>query len=93
MACPASPRSSHGASQIQEVVRDEGEAGEEVGSPAEHWWLPLPRRLGGQLPAGYGWILLSRHGGGDAYQELVARMENQLRSKVKMEKTRGAAWR
>ena len=72
--------------RIQKVVRDEGE---EVG---EYWWLPLPRRLGGQLPAGYGGILLLRHGGGDAYQELVARMEEQLRSEVKMEKTQGAAW-
>ena len=53
----------------------------EEDNQVEHLWLPQPRRLGGQLPAGYGWILLSRHGGGDAYQELVARMENQLRSR------------
>ena len=59
--------------RIQKVVRDEGE---EVG---EYWWLPLPRRLGGQLPAGYGGLSRLRHGCGGVddqpgYPGLVARM-------------------
>ena len=71
--------------RIQKVVRDEGE---EVG---EYWWLPLPRRLGGQLPAGYGGILLLRHGGGDAYQELVARLELLLKLWARLVKTQAGA--
>ena len=57
---PSSPWPSLGASQIQEVVKEEGEEGEGVDDPAKHWWwwLPLPRKLGGQLPAGCGGLLL-----------------------------------
>ena len=48
-ARPSSPQPSLGASQIQEVVKEEGEEGEGVSDPAKHWWwwLPLPRKLGG----------------------------------------------
>ena len=57
---PSSPWPSLGASQIQEVVKEEGEEGEGVSDPAKHWWwwLPLPRKLGGQLPAGCGGLSL-----------------------------------
>ena len=41
----------------------------------EHLWLPQPRRLGRQLPAGYGRLWLLGHGGGGVDQELVARVE------------------
>ena len=33
--------------------------------------LTQPRRLGGQLPADFGKLLLLRHDGGDACQKLV----------------------
>ena len=89
MAC-ASQQSSPCASRSQ--VAERGGAGEDGEDPVKHRRLPLPEKPGGQLPAGCGGPLPWRHDGGDAYQELVARMEKQLRSKVKMEKTRGAAW-
>ena len=57
--------------------------GERVGEEdhqVEHLWLPQPRRLGGQLPAGYGGLSLLGHDGGGDDQELVARFE-----KVKVE--------
>ena len=59
-ARPASPEPSLGASRIQEVVKEEGEEGEGVDDPAKHWWwwLPLPTRLGGQLPAGCDGLVL-----------------------------------
>ena len=41
----------------------------------KHLWLPQPRRLGGQLPAGCGGLSLLGHGGGGVDQELVARVE------------------
>ena len=44
--------------------------------PIRHWRLPLPEKPGGQLPAGCGGPLPWRHDGGDAYQELVARVES-----------------
>ena len=37
-ARPSSPQPSLGASQIQEVVKEEGEEGEGVGDPAKLWW-------------------------------------------------------
>ena len=73
----ASPHmTSPSASQIQEVAREEGREGEGVEDPAKHWWLPQQGRPGGQLPAGCGGPLPWRHNGGDAYQELVARVES-----------------
>ena len=65
----ASPRSSLSAYQKQVAERD-GADGEDW-----WWWLPLPRRLGGQLPAGCGGLLLLGHDGGGDDQELVARLE------------------
>ena len=72
----ASPLSSLGASQIQGLEMVDG--GERVGEEdhqVEHLWLPQPRRLGGQLPAGCGGLSLLGHGGGGVDQELVARVE------------------
>ena len=45
-------------------MKEEGEEGEGVDNPAKHWWwwLPLPRKLGGQLPAGCGGLLLGAWG-------------------------------
>ena len=73
--------------RIQKVVRDEGE---EVG---EYWWLPLPSRLGGQLPAGCHGVLLSHRGIGDTCQELGARLESMsmLKWRVGMVKIQAAA--
>ena len=79
MAHQASPQSSLGASQKQVGERDGvGEGGEGEGGPAEHWWLPQPRKPGEQLLAGCGEPSLLRHGDGDDDQELVARMVVQL---------------
>ena len=61
------------ASQIQEVAREEGGEGERMEDPAKHWWLPQLGRIGGQLPAGCGGLLLLRRDDGDADQKLVAR--------------------
>ena len=75
-ATPASPHmTSPDASQIQEVAREEGGEGERMEGPVEHWRLPQPGRIDGQLPAGFGEPLLLRHDGGDADQKLVARYE------------------
>ena len=78
-------------------MKVEGREGEGVEGPAEHWWLPQPWKPGGQLPAGSAGLLLVRHDGGDAYQELEARMVLQLMLKVEMKmkskSTQGAAWR
>ena len=90
MAC-ASRQSPPCASRSQ--VAERGGAGEDGEDPVEHRRLPLPERPGGQLPAGYGGILLLRHGGGDAYQELVARLELQMRSETVMRLTQSVAWR
>ena len=54
------------------MVRDDSEEGLGVVVPAKHWWLPQPEKLGRQLPAG----------SGNAYQELVVRLELELKSKV-----------
>ena len=54
------------------------DGGERVGEEdhqVEHLWLPQPRRLGGQLPAGYVGLSLLGHGCGGVDQELVARVE------------------
>ena len=94
MAC-ASQRSSPCASRSQ--VAERGGAGEDGEDPVKHRRLPLPERPGGQLPAGCGGPLPWRHDGGDAYQELEARMVLQLMLKVEMKmkskSTQGAAWR
>ena len=77
------------------MLRDDGEEGVRLGVvvPAKHWWLPQPEKLGGQLPAGCGEPLPCNHVDGDNYQELVARYELQLMSKVMlMRKTPSAAW-
>ena len=52
------------------------DGGERVGEEdhqVEHLYLPQSRRLGGQLPAGCGGLLLLRRDDGDADQKLVAR--------------------
>ena len=69
------------------MVKEEGEEGEGVDDPAKHWWwwLPLPRKLGGQLPAGCGGLLLWHRGVGDACQELGARLESMSMLKVKVQ--------
>ena len=73
---PASPLWSIGASQIQELeIVGGGEGVGEEDHQVEHLWLPQPRRLGGQLPAGCGGLSLLGHGGGGVDQELVARVE------------------
>ena len=73
---PASPLWSIGASQIQELEIVGGGVGVgEEDHQVEHLWLPQPRRLGGQLPAGYSGLSLLGHGGGGLDQELVARVE------------------
>ena len=68
-------------------MKDEGEEGEGVDDPAKHWWLwlPLPRRPGGQLPAGCHGLLLSHRGVGDTCQELGTRLELMLEVKVQLE--------
>ena len=48
-----------------------GEGVGEEDHQVKHLWLPQPRRLGGQLPADFGKLLLLRHDGGDACQKLV----------------------
>ena len=51
---PASPLWSLAAYQIQELEIVGGGVGVgEEDHQVEHLWLPQPRRLGGQLPAGY----------------------------------------
>ena len=75
------------------MVRDDGEEGMGVVVPAKHWWLPQPEKLGGQLPAGCGEPLPCNDVDGDNYQELVARLELQMRSKMVMRLTQSAAWR
>ena len=62
--------------------------GERVGEE-EHLWLPQPRRLGGQLPAGCGGLSLLGHDGGGVDQELVARVE-QVKVKKMMSKIQAA---
>ena len=73
MAC-ASQQSSPCASRSQ--VAERGGAGEDGEDPVKHRRLPLPEKPGGQLPAGCGGPLPWRHDGGDAFQELVARVES-----------------
>ena len=73
MAC-ASRQSPPCASRSQ--VAERGGAGEDGEDPVKHRRLPLPERPGGQLPAGCGGLLLWHRGVGDAYQELVARVES-----------------
>ena len=54
----------HDASQIQEVVMEEGEG---LDFSVEHWWLlPLPGQPGVQLHAGCGEPLLADRGDVDA---------------------------
>ena len=66
MASPASPLTSLGVSQMQEVVREAAGEGDREES-VEHWWLPPPGKPGEQLPAGYGKLSLVHHGDdGDA---------------------------
>ena len=67
-------RSSPCASRKQ--VAERGGVGEDREDPVKHQRLPLPEKPGGQLPAGCGGPLPWRHDGGDAYQELVARVES-----------------
>ena len=94
MACASRP-SPPCASRSQ--VAERGGAGEDGEDPVEHRRLPLPERPGGQLPAGSVGLLHERHDGGDAFQELDARMVSQLMLKVevkmKSKSTQGAAWR
>ena len=53
-----------------------------------------PRRLGEQLPVGCAQLVLERHSGGVAYQEMVAKMTKQsMWVVVKMKRSQGAAWR
>ena len=59
----------------KQVAERDG-VGEDREDPMRHQRLPLPEKPGGQLPAGCGGPLPWRHGGGDAYQELVARVES-----------------
>ena len=74
----ASPHmTSLGGSQIQEAV---SKGGERTLDPVEHWRLPQPWRIGGQLPTGCGGPSLLRHDDGDDDQELVARMVVQLQT-------------
>ena len=54
----ASPRSSLSASQKQVAERDGAGGGGDGEDPAEHWWPPQPGKLGGQLPADCGGLLL-----------------------------------
>ena len=87
-ASSASPHMTPpGASQIQEVAREEGGEGERMEDPAKHWWLPQHWRFDGQQPAGYGGPLLVRHDDGDADQKLVARFGHL---KLKVETQAGA---
>ena len=72
MAC-ASQQSSPCASRSQ--VAERGGAGEDGEDPVKHRRLPLPEKLGGQLPAGCSGPLLLRHDDGGADQKLVARVE------------------
>ena len=60
-------------------MAERGGAGEDGEDPVKHRRLPLPEKPGGQLPAGSAGLLLVRHDGGDAYQELVARVESWLK--------------
>ena len=54
---------------------------------------PQPEKFGWQLPAGSGEPLPWHHDGGEAYQELVVRLELELKSKVLViGKTQSAAW-
>ena len=56
---PASPLWSLAAYQIQELEIVGGGVGVgEEDHQVEHLWLPQPRRLGGQLPAGCGGLSL-----------------------------------
>ena len=88
---PASPLWSIGASQIQELeIVGGGEGVGEEDHQVEHLWLPQPRRLGGQLPAGCGGLSLLGHGGGGVDQELVARVEQEEMKKM-MSRTQAAA--
>ena len=88
---PASPLWSIGASQIQELeIVGRGEGVGEEDHQVEHLWLPQPRRLGGQLPAGCGGLSLLGHGGGGVDQELVARVEQEKMKKM-MSRTQAAA--
>ena len=60
----ALPQPSRGASQIQEVVMEEGEG---LDFSVGHWWLlPLPGQPGVQLHAGCGEPLLADRGDVDA---------------------------
>ena len=88
---PASPLWSLGASQIQELeIVGGGEGVGEEDHQVEHLWLPQPRRLGGQLPAGCGGLSLLGHGCGGVDQELVARVE-QVKVKKMVSRTQAAA--
>ena len=88
MAC-ASRQSSPCASRSQ--VAERGGAGEDGEDPVKHRRLPLPEKLGGQLPAGCGGPLPWRRDGGDAYQELVARLELLLKLWARLVKTQAGA--
>ena len=88
MAC-ASRQSPPCASRSQ--VAERGGAGEDGEDPVKHRRLPLPERPGGQLPAGCGGPLPWRHDGGDAYQELVARLELLLKLWARLVKTQAGA--
>ena len=88
MAC-ASRQSPPCASRSQ--VAERGGAGEDGEDPVKHRRLPLPEKLGGQLPAGCGGPLPWRHDGGDAYQELVARLELLLKLWARLVKTQAGA--
>ena len=88
MAC-ASRQSPPCASRSQ--VAERGGAGEDGEDPVKHRRLPLPEKPGGQLPAGCGGPLPWRHDGGDAYQELVARLELLLKLWARLVKTQAGA--
>ena len=63
------------ASRIQEAVSKVLGGGERTLDPVEHWRLPQPWRIGGQLPAGCGGPSLLRHDDGGADQKLVGGVE------------------
>ena len=72
MASPASPLTSLGVSQMQEVVREGAGEGDRE-EPVEHWWPPQPGKPGEQLLAGCGGLLLV-HRGDDGDAQVLRRL-------------------